>query len=61
MTGAPKDDETKFNETLKRMLESPPKPHKKESGDGKGPALRPAATVEGTGNKDARPRPKRKN
>ena len=24
----PKDDETKFNETLKRMLETPPKPHR---------------------------------
>lgn len=22
-----KDDETKFNETLKRLLKSPPKPH----------------------------------
>jgi len=22
------DDETKFNETLKRMLKTPPKPHK---------------------------------
>jgi hypothetical protein len=27
MSEAPKDDEAKFNETLKRMLTSPPKPH----------------------------------
>jgi hypothetical protein len=26
-----KDDETKFNETLKRMLKTPPKPHKPKS------------------------------
>jgi hypothetical protein len=25
---APKDDETKFNETLKRLLSTPPTPHK---------------------------------
>jgi hypothetical protein len=24
----PKDDEAKFNETLKRLLKTPPKPHK---------------------------------
>lgn len=28
MTQSTEADETKFNETLKRMLESPPKPHK---------------------------------
>jgi hypothetical protein len=28
MTDAPKDEETKFNETLKRMLNSPPTPQK---------------------------------
>ncbi len=27
----PKEDETKFNETLKRMLESPPQPHETKS------------------------------
>ena len=33
-----KDDEAKFNETLKRMLNTPPKPHKR-SGEPK-PAAR---------------------
>jgi hypothetical protein len=28
MSDTPKDDEAKFNETLKRMLATPPKPHK---------------------------------
>jgi hypothetical protein len=28
MPQTPKDDETKFNETLKRMLSTPPQPHK---------------------------------
>ncbi|MBN9310511.1 hypothetical protein [Devosia sp.] len=28
MSEAPKDDEAKFNETLKRMLGTKPKPHK---------------------------------
>jgi hypothetical protein len=28
MSDAPKDDETKFNETLKRMLDTKPTPHK---------------------------------
>jgi hypothetical protein len=32
MSDAPKDDEAKFNGTPKRMLESPPKPHKPEDG-----------------------------
>jgi len=28
MSRSPKDDDAKFNETLKRMFESPPTPHK---------------------------------
>lgn len=27
MSKTPKDDEAKFNETLQRMLKTPPKPH----------------------------------
>ncbi|HEV7276112.1 MAG TPA: hypothetical protein VGN80_07490 [Devosiaceae bacterium] len=34
-----KDDEAKFNETLKRLLKSPPKPHKpKDDAHGHDPA-----------------------
>jgi hypothetical protein len=32
MSESPKDDEAKFNETLKRMLGTPPKPHSETSG-----------------------------
>lgn len=32
MSDTPKDDEAKFNETLKRMLKTPPTPHKKDAG-----------------------------
>jgi hypothetical protein len=32
MSDTPKDDEAKFNETLKRMLSTPPKPHKTSGG-----------------------------
>jgi hypothetical protein len=39
MPDAPKDDETKFNETLKRMLDTKPTPHKpKDKADGIDPA-----------------------
>jgi hypothetical protein len=31
MCDTPKDDEAKFNETLKRMLDTPPKPHKSQA------------------------------
>jgi hypothetical protein len=31
MLGMAKSDDKKFNETLKRMLETPPKPHEPES------------------------------
>jgi hypothetical protein len=42
MPETPKDDETKFNETLKRMLESPPAPQKPKPK--KAPAKKPRPT-----------------
>jgi hypothetical protein len=30
-------DEERFNETLKRLLNTPPKPHKPKDDEGKGP------------------------
>ena len=42
-----KDDEAKFNETLKRMLKTPPKPHKPKP-----------ETVEREPNKEPSRRPK---
>jgi hypothetical protein len=39
-----KDDETKFNETLKRMLSSPPTPRKDKAGAAPKPAQRRAGS-----------------
>jgi hypothetical protein len=36
----PDDDETKFNETLKRMLDTKPTPHKKDTGPKPGASRR---------------------
>jgi hypothetical protein len=44
MSETPKDDEAKFNETLKRLLKSPPKLHKPKN-DAK-PQRPPAKRVE---------------
>lgn len=33
MPNTQKDDEAKFNETLKRMLDTKPKPHEKPKGE----------------------------
>jgi hypothetical protein len=33
LADAPKDDETEFNETLKRMLDTKPKPHEPALGE----------------------------
>jgi hypothetical protein len=60
MSDTPKDDEAKFNETLKRMLNTPPTPHKDKAGAGRKPAQRPRRSGEDAGDDDKQPRGRRR-